>query len=674
MRVIYRFARRPASATALFAAVILAVGCGPRPTEVAGPPPVPERAGPLRIDVVYPPSGSLITARDSNFIFGSAGNGNAQLTINGTRVPVHPNGAFIAWLPVPALAADPVARYELVASLGSDERRLTHTVRLLPSAMALAADSAEVDAASLSPRGAWWAGRGEAIPLRLRASPGAHVRLLLPDGGSIPMVEVSSETGSAAADWIFGQVPSGPERVVSSGIYEGVLSADAPLGRGVAHPGLPPVPAIPGGVAPYCMLPLAADLEASGDTVAGRPEEQTPPGCAVVEAVVTGDTARVPFPLDLWIMDGAAPVVVLRNEPSGAGHDRYVVGRAAPGATTLWMWADGVTARVTGRRDGWIRIFLDQRTEAWVSLDELVSLRRSSRPARVPVGTVRFDGRPDYLAVRVSVEHALPYLVRIDDRRVTLVLYGAYSNTDWLRYGPADPFLRAARWEQVSSDRYELHIDLAERPWGYRVRYDGGALQLDVRKPPHLDPQRPLSGVAIAIDAGHPPGGATGPTRLAEADANLGVAYRLKRLLEREGARVIMTRTDRSSVRIYDRTDYAELMDADILVSIHNNALPDGVNPFVNHGTSVYYFQPHSLDLAHSLQRNLLDSLGLADLGFGRASLALARPSWLPAALTEGAFMMIPEQEAGLRNPGYSEAYARGVLEGLREFLKERVE
>ena len=58
----------------------------------------------------------------------------------------------------------------------------------------------------------------------------------------------------------------------------------------------------------------------------------------------------------------------------------------------------------------------------------------------------------------------------------------------------------------------------------------------------------------------------------------------------------------------------------------------------------------------------------------GRASLALARPTWMPAVLTEGAFMMIPAQEAALRDPAFQEAYARGVLEGLREFLRERSE
>jgi N-acetylmuramoyl-L-alanine amidase len=125
---------------------------------------------------------------------------------------------------------------------------------------------------------------------------------------------------------------------------------------------------------------------------------------------------------------------------------------------------------------------------------------------------------------------------------------------------------------------------------------------------------------------------------------------------------------------LYDRTFLAELLDAELLISIHNNALPDGVNPFENHGTSVYYFHPHSLDLARALQRGLLGRLGLRDLGFGRSSLALVRPTWPLAVLTEGAFMMIPAQEAGLRQPDYLEAYARGVVDGIRDFLTARAE
>jgi len=42
----------------------------------------------------------------------------------------------------------------------------------------------------------------------------------------------------------------------------------------------------------------------------------------------------------------------------------------------------------------------------------------------------------------------------------------------------------------------------------------------------------------------------------------------------------------------------AKLTNADLFVSVHNNALPDGINPFTNHGVSTYYYHPHSARLA----------------------------------------------------------------------------
>ena len=36
-------------------------------------------------------------------------------------------------------------------------------------------------------------------------------------------------------------------------------------------------------------------------------------------------------------------------------------------------------------------------------------------------------------------------------------------------------------------------------------------------------------------------------------------------------------------------------------MSIHNNALPDGVNPFLNNGTSVLYYHPQSRELAEAV-------------------------------------------------------------------------
>jgi N-acetylmuramoyl-L-alanine amidase len=174
------------------------------------------------------------------------------------------------------------------------------------------------------------------------------------------------------------------------------------------------------------------------------------------------------------------------------------------------------------------------------------------------------------------------------------------------------------------------------------------------------------------VDPGHPPAGATGPTGLREAEANLGVALELRRMLEEGGAKVLMTRTEDTPVELWPRVKLSEAADADLLISVHNNALPDGINPFTNSGTSVYYNHPRSVPLARAIQRELVRRLGLRDLGIGRGDLALVRATWMPSVLTEGLFMMLPEQEAALRTEEGRRLYAVAILDGVRRFLRER--
>src|SRR5207253_7489054 len=163
-----------------------------------------------------------------------------------------------------------------------------------------------------------------------------------------------------------------------------------------------------------------------------------------------------------------------------------------------------------------------------------------------------------------------------------------------MQYGGTDPLVARLSYAQPAVDEVTITLELARRVWGYRTRFDGRDLLLAVRRPPPIDPARPLQGRTIVLDPGHPPLGAKGPTGLWEPVATLAVALKAKALLERAGATVLLTRTDSAPLELYPRTRFAEQHDADVLVSIHANALPDGVNPFTNNGTSVYYFQPRS--------------------------------------------------------------------------------
>jgi N-acetylmuramoyl-L-alanine amidase len=251
-----------------------------------------------------------------------------------------------------------------------------------------------------------------------------------------------------------------------------------------------------------------------------------------------------------------------------------------------------------------------------------------------------------------------------------LTLYGMRATTDIIRYPSTDTLVRLVRWEPVAADRVVFTVELSRAPYGYLVMWRDGALVLRVRRPPAVDARRPLRGLTIAVDAGHPPGGATGPTGLYEAVAALEIARELERILTTRGATVRMIRTTDSAVALGDRPILARRAGAHALVSIHLNALPDGVNPFTSHGTGTYYFHPQSEPLARAVQAGMVRRMGLRDLGIYYDNLALVRPTWMPAVLCEGAFLMIPEQEAALRTAGFRRRYALGVADGLERYFQ----
>jgi N-acetylmuramoyl-L-alanine amidase len=627
----------------LVAGAVAATACQPHRPPAA---PLGYPSGSPAIAVVYPrlaedSTGGLVAAfasGDSAFVFGSVSRPDAVLTVNDTPVRVAPTGAWLAWIPLP----DDTVAVITVRATTAAERDSVAFRATLPRRFEPPDSGVWIDTTSLVPTGTIWVRPGEGVWLAARAAAGASMRLIPADSTPpIPLVPESPGERRAWGELAFGTVAREPGREL--GTWYAGWAGD-------------PVGPDPGPVL--------------GSAFAGAFSDS---GFATLEAAVEGDTVRVPWPLSVAVLYPAKrPVAVVNDDTAGTGTtDGILPGRPAPHGTYHWFLPNGTRAQVSGRVNDQVRLQLSSQTAAWVDAWDVQALPAGTPPPRGTTQAMRLFPDSGSVTLRVPLPGRVPFRVDEAGRRITLTVYGVAANADWIQYGPEDPLVEHIAFEAAAEDESRIHVDLAAPVWGYRTRWAGNDLMLEIRRPPIVRANRPLDGIVVALDPGHPPAGATGPTGTFEGDVVLAVARAAVGLFERAGARVVLLRNDTLPLGLPERTRAAEAVNADLLISVHANALPDGVNPWVNSGTSVYYFHPRAVSFARHVNRALVRRFGVRDLGIGRGDLALARPTWMPAILTEGLFMMVPDQEAILISAEGQRRYAEGLVEGTRAFLED---
>jgi len=338
--------------------------------------------------------------------------------------------------------------------------------------------------------------------------------------------------------------------------------------------------------------------------------------------------------------------------------------RPTPTGTYRWFFPAGARLSAVEQRGSQYRVMLDSATVAWI--DTAAVVRGSGGPLPLS-GSVTVEPSAGWVDVKIPAGFR-PFRVEADGTAWSVIVHGA--TTAPLAREIRDPMVNQVTAAQAGP-AVRLELRFTRTPWGYKAFYAAdGALVVRVRRPPNIDPAAPLRGRRIMIDPGHPPAGATGPTGLRESVANLAIALPLAERLRAAGAEVILTRTTEVEVGLAERTRMAVDADAELLVSVHNNAFGEGQDPFRAFHTTVYYFHPLSAGLARALVGEIVPVTGLRDLGARAENLALVRATWMPSALTESVFMPIPEQENALRDPGFvarlAEAHARGIEAYLR--------
>ncbi len=624
-----------------------------------------------QIHVIYPKPNQIVTAVDSTFIFGHVSFGEDKkldkLVINGHVVELHPDGGFLAFLPVtPGRFIFRLDAYLIDSPPGRGGRRvplpsvtmqdaqlhLTNsvTVKIPEPLKSLPSDSLIIATEYHAPTGDIVLATGDMLEVSFYGNPGCRAWFAIPEViDSVPMAETAPRLQAYWGESVFG-AGAVPDSLKITGIYSGFYEMPAGARADSIHVQyhLAPPPQVDI-IKRFLLKPFdAADVRLTkflsmGSTAVERMESSY--------AVTINDPS---YPFTVRFVDS---VQIIRHGPRR-------------GYLSIFQ-PEGIEALTVGAEGEWYKIRLSKTQVGWVKEASVERLPKGILPPQSYLSSIRTYGDDDKLVVEFPLSGKHPFRIIEDDQRtVRLQLFGVTSNTDWIRYDFADKLVRLATWSQPEEGLYELKLQLVQDIWGYDGYYKGNTFCFQLNKPPSR--VRKLKGKTIVVDPGHSKDpGAVGPTGYTEAEANLAIALALRKELQSKGAKVVMTREDDSHVELYDRPMIARLNDADLFVSIHNNALPDGVNPFTNNGTSSYYYHPHSIDLARCIHTEMLKATGLPDHGLYHGNLAVNRPTQYPAVLVECAFMMIPQQEAMLKTDKFRKKLAKAITKGIKNFLKE---
>jgi len=353
--------------------------------------------------------------------------------------------------------------------------------------------------------------------------------------------------------------------------------------------------------------------------------------------------------------------------------------KTSPSNGFLLFPQPGTRFLVTGREGGFARVALSDTLSGWIDSKD-VELSTGTAPPRALTGSIAVTEGPSGAALRISLSERVPFLVEANENLegATLRIFSCAGHTNWMAYEGDGDFIDEVRWRQEATDTVAVTVRLksGRKLWGWNAHYEGGAsLRLDLRRAPRIDAAKPLAGLKIMLDPGHMPSapGAIGPLGTKEMDVNYAVAQSLADILKREGAVPLLTRsTTTDEVSLADRPRQAVERGADLFLSLHNNALPDGSNPFAKpRGFTIFYYHPQSLALARALHAAYRTSVPLADEGLQWGNLLVARLSAVPAILTESAYMILPEQEVLLNDPAFRETLAKTTAAGLKAFVLE---
>lgn len=565
------------------------------------------------IFVAYPDNKSSVPY-DHVLLEGSVTAG-ANLTINDKAIDVGDDGLFIEWYPLQA----GLNTLLMKTTKGNDFSALVYEITSNP-AKVMPETPTKIDPDTVEPYAdsTWYTLENGVIQMYFVGSPKGTASFMIGDKGPFPMLE-----RSAAA------FPGVQNALEMQGVYEGSYTLQAGDKFDAA----------------------AINLSLKG---------------------IDGNTVTIKADSKVTINLQAQPRVGIFTAEALSGISSSTqVARNGVGRAYILYPRAGTKFMLVGEDGSTYRCKIATGQHVFVRKDRMTLLPVGTAVPRQYFSTIRTKRAGKGTQIRFELGDRMPYMLLHDAQQNSLNLKLFYTNADvdYIVSANPDPLVRDIRWSQQADNVFEAKIDLkTAQLWGYTVAYEGNTLVLELRDAPKINLMRPLEGQKITIDPGHggEDTGGAGPLRVPEKDIVFAISKQLEKALMKRGAIVTLTRNSDVEIGLLDRSIIADQAGSSVFVSVHANALPDGVDPKTAKGFGAFYFQPQSRKLAQTIQDTVRASIpDYGDDGTHYQNLAVTRPTQMLQVLLESGFLTdksnlryMMSQSGQIR---LAEAYATGL-------------
>ena len=185
----------------------------------------------------------------------------------------------------------------------------------------------------------------------------------------------------------------------------------------------------------------------------------------------------------------------------------------------------------------------------------------------------------------------------------------------------------------------------------------------------------------IIVDAGHggkDAGASSKKEGYEEKELTLQTAFLIVDQLKQLGYTTIMTRKQDNYIPLETRAEIANVVNADLFVSIHYNY---SVSKEAE-GIEIFYYKEgktplssrvtQSKALGQEVLKKIVKSTGAESRGVKQANFAVVRETKMPAILIEAGFLSNPNERARIHDQKYRQSLAQGIAQGIDVYLGQK--